>query len=58
MNTNTSEGNAFIEWFKSQGATVDETAMGIADIPGYGRGIVALRDLPVSAPVLGPVYGH
>lgn len=46
MNTNTPEGNAFIQWFKAQGATVDESAMGIADIPGYGRGIVALRDLP------------
>ncbi|GJE92752.1 SET domain-containing protein [Phanerochaete sordida] len=46
MDTNTPEGNAFIQWFKSKGATVDETAMGIADIPGYGRGIVAMRDLP------------
>lgn len=42
------EADAFIAWFESQGATVDKSAMGIADIPGFGRGIVALRDLPVS----------
>lgn len=42
------EIDAFISWFQSQGATVDTTAMGLADIPGYGRGVVALRDLPVS----------
>ncbi|EKM54733.1 uncharacterized protein PHACADRAFT_97093 [Phanerochaete carnosa HHB-10118-sp] len=46
MDTNTPKGNVFIQWLKSQRAAVDETAMGIADIPGYGRGIVALRDLP------------
>ena len=45
------EAEAFIAWFESQGATVDKTAMGVADIPGYGRGVVALRDLPVSAPL-------
>lgn len=45
------EIDAFVAWFQAQGATVDTTAMGLADIPGYGRGVVALRDLPVGAPV-------
>ncbi|KIP06534.1 hypothetical protein PHLGIDRAFT_106911 [Phlebiopsis gigantea 11061_1 CR5-6] len=40
------EIDAFVAWFQAQGATVDTTAMGLADIPGYGRGVVALRDLP------------
>lgn len=42
------EIDAFVAWFQAQGATVDTSAMGLADIPGYGRGVVALRDLPVS----------
>lgn len=46
------ELDAFVAWFQSHGATVDATAMGVADIPGYGRGLVALRDLPVSSIVL------
>lgn len=51
MAPQTAVTDAFIEWFRSQGATVDTDAMGLADIPGYGRGVVALKDLPVSTPV-------
>lgn len=50
MAQQTAVADAFIEWFRSQGATVDTDAMGLAEIPGYGRGVVALKDLPVSIP--------
>lgn len=37
----------FIAWFQSRNGTLDTTAIGLADIPGHGRGAVALKDLPV-----------
>ncbi|KAJ3555641.1 hypothetical protein NM688_g2462 [Phlebia brevispora] len=36
----------FISWFQSKNGTVDTTVMTIADIPGQGRGALALKDIP------------
>ena len=37
----------FVSWFYAHGGTLDTDAMALADIPGCGRGAVALKDLPV-----------
>ncbi|CCL99660.1 uncharacterized protein FIBRA_01680 [Fibroporia radiculosa] len=34
------------QWFQSQNGDVDITSLTIADIPGHGRGALALKDLP------------
>lgn len=41
---------AFIQWFQSNGARLDTSAMGITEFPPSegGRGAIALRDIPVS----------
>ncbi|KIM69534.1 hypothetical protein SCLCIDRAFT_102571 [Scleroderma citrinum Foug A] len=38
--------DALIEWFQSNGGTVDLRAIGITEFPGSGRGAVALCDIP------------
>lgn len=38
--------DAFVSWFQSKDGTLD-AAVGLADIPGHGRGAVALKDIPV-----------
>lgn len=43
--------DAFIEWFQSNGGTVDLRAIGITEFPGSGRGAVALCDIPVRSPL-------
>ncbi|KAI0081972.1 SET domain-containing protein [Panus rudis PR-1116 ss-1] len=35
----------FLLWFKDQGGVLDGSAMRIADIPGHGRGALAVRSL-------------
>ena len=42
----------FVAWFQNHNGQLDATAMGFADFPVYGRGAVALRDIPVGAFVL------
>lgn len=41
--------DAFMQWFRSSGGTVDTTMMGITGFPGSGRGAIALSDIPVCA---------
>lgn len=38
-----------LEWFNSEGGTVDTSVMGICDFPGQGRGGIALKDINVTA---------
>lgn len=39
--------DAFMKWFQSNGGFVDMQAMGITEFPSSGRGVIALRDIPV-----------
>lgn len=39
--------DAFISWFKSRNGALDTEVMSLTDIPGQGRGAVALKDIPV-----------
>ena len=39
--------DGFIAWFQSKNGTLDHEAMGLVEIPGHGRGAVALKDIPV-----------
>jgi hypothetical protein len=39
-----------IDWFQTNGAFFDHTALKLDAIPGQGNGAIALRDLPVSSP--------
>jgi hypothetical protein len=43
-----SDVDPLITWFKSAGGEVDTTALRLTDFPGQGRGVLALKDLPVS----------
>ncbi|KAI0314231.1 SET domain-containing protein [Amylostereum chailletii] len=38
--------DALIQWFANQGGSFDTSALTFAPIDGYGRGALALRDLP------------
>ena len=40
-----------LNWFTREGGTYDASAFKITEIPGKGRGAIALKDLPV-----GPLY--
>ncbi|KAI0694983.1 SET domain-containing protein [Cerioporus squamosus] len=36
----------FVSWFAAQHGVLDTSSMDIVDIPGHGRGAVALKDIP------------
>ncbi|PSR99044.1 hypothetical protein PHLCEN_2v4201 [Hermanssonia centrifuga] len=38
--------DSFTSWFESRNGTLDSTSMTITEIPGHGRGAIALRDIP------------
>ena len=40
----------FTQWYEKQGGTVDTSSMGLVDIPGQGRGVIAVKDIPVCSP--------
>ena len=43
--------NDFVDWFQQHG-TLDVRSMGIVDFLEYGRGAIALQDIPVRYVVL------
>lgn len=47
MNADQTTGRQLIQWFKNAGCTLNDS-IGIALLPGMGRGIVALQDIPAS----------
>lgn len=44
----------FVDWFKEHHGTIDAESMVLTDIPGQGRGAIALRDIPVCVKMVSP----
>lgn len=44
----------FVDWFKEHHGTIDAESMVTTDIPGQGRGAIALRDIPVCVKMVSP----
>ncbi|KAL5528774.1 RMS1 [Sanghuangporus sanghuang] len=38
--------DAFVSWFLKENGWLDKASMGLVDIPGQGRGAVAMQDIP------------
>ena len=41
------EVTEFVSWFSAQHGVLDTDKMAVVTFPGHGRGVIALKDIPV-----------